>query len=285
MKSNPILKKQTVSRKKRGHISKIWGAVYLVGSCLVKFSVLIIALIIISLLFLGSYQYLQSSPLLKLEEVIVSGVDGEIKGELLKLVLTDSDMSLLAVNMNELRQKIEKHPWISSVKIQRRFPHTLIIRAEKEVPVAMVAAGKIFYMDQWGKVFKEVDPIEDMDYPVITGISIHGDDREEQLKSASLVLNVLKLEKGPWSLKGLSEIHVGKDGNVSMYFCSVPAVIRVKGTELNEKLERLKKVVEHLNSTGRIHMVRGINLHYKDGAVVSFKESEVPRVSESVLNG
>jgi hypothetical protein len=33
----------------------------------------------------------------------------------------------------------------------------------------------------------------------------------------------------------------------------------------------LKRVVEHLNETGRIPMVKKINLNYREGAVVSFK--------------
>ena len=39
------------------------------------------------------------------------------------------------------------------------------------------------------------------------------------------------------------------------------------------KIDDLKKVVEHLERTGRTQMVRGINLDYHDGAVVSFKNS------------
>jgi hypothetical protein len=41
---------------------------------------------------------------------------------------------------------------------------------------------------------------------------------------------------------------------------------------LESKMEELKKVVEHLNSTGRIQTVKAIYLNYSEGAVVSFKK-------------
>jgi hypothetical protein len=37
-------------------------------------------------------------------------------------------------------------------------------------------------------------------------------------------------------------------------------------------MQELKRVVEHLNSTGRTHTVKAIHLNYDQGAVVSFKK-------------
>jgi hypothetical protein len=50
-------------------------------------------------------------------------------------------------------------------------------------------------------------------------------------------------------------------------------VIQARGRDFGFKIDDLKKVVEHLERTGRTQMVRGINLDYHDGAVVSFKNS------------
>jgi len=251
----------------------------LISSSFIKLTCLLAGMIIISLLFLSTYHYLLTSPYLKLERVVINGVDGEIKKELIKIARLDSDLSLLAINMNKLKQRIERHKWIRSVKLEKQIPHTLIIRVEKENPRAIVSMGKNYYMDQGGKIFKEVHQTEDNDFPIITGVSNNGIDREKQLILAAHVMNVIESEKGQWSLNRLSEIHVGQDDHVSLYFCSLPAVIKLKGRELNNKMKELKKVVDHLSRTGRIHMLKGINLHYRDGVVVSFKETEVPKVS------
>lgn len=271
MKKRSILERQVVSKKKRKNLSTIWSVAYLFGSSFVKFSFLLIALVTLCLLFLSLYQYLLTSPYIRLEQVVVKGVDGELKNELLEISQLNYDLSLLAVNLDELKQRLEKHPWIRSIQVEKHFPHTLLIRAEKERPRALVALEKMSYMNRWGVVFKEVDQTDDVDYPVITGISSTGSERQRKLKLATNVLGILESEMGPWSLEELSEIHVDKIGNLFLYSASLPAVIKLRGDELDIKKDELKKIIEHLNKSDLIHKVKGIDLNYRDAAVISFK--------------
>ncbi|MBW1860856.1 MAG: FtsQ-type POTRA domain-containing protein [Deltaproteobacteria bacterium] len=273
MKRKSSLKGKAIKRKKRNNLSTIWRPISFVGACFVKFSCLVIGLAMISMLFVYIYECLRTSPYIKLEKVIVTGVDGEVKREVLKMSGLNPDLSLLAINLDELKKKIERHPWIRSVNLEKRFPHTLIIRAEKEKPWAIVAMDKLYYMNRWGKIFKETDQKDDLDYPVITVFSMSGSGREKHLKWAAHVLSILESEKGPLSLEDLSEVHVKKNRDVSLYFCSLPAVIKLRGRDLDTKIDDLRKVVENLNRTGRINMVRGIDLDVRNGAVVSFKNS------------
>ncbi len=111
----------------------------------------------------------------------------------------------------------------------------------------------------------------ELDFPIITGVSKDRANKRKHLLRAAHVLNILSSEESPWSLKDLSEVHVKRDGNLSLYFTSFPGVIQARGRDFGFKLDDLKKVVEHLERTGRTQMVRGINLDYQDGAVVSFK--------------
>lgn len=274
MKGKSVLKKQAVKRKKPRDRTSIWSILGLIGSCFVKFTFLLVGLVFISLLFLSLYQYLLSSPYIKLEQVVVKGVDEETKEELMALLKLNFDESLLAINLDELKQRLEKHPWIRSAQLEKQFPHTLIIWAEKERPRALVILGGLFYINPWGEIFKEVDQGDDIDYPVVTGISSNDVVRETQLKLAAGMLRLLESEKGPFSLKELSEIHFNKNENVSFYSLSLPAVIKLRGSDLGVKKDELKKIVKHLRKTGLIHMVRAIDLNYRDGAAVSFWEDE-----------
>lgn len=238
-----------------------------------KLSCLLGALVLISLLFLFLYDYMLTSPYIKIEQVIVTGVDGEVKGHLLKMAQSSVGKSLLALNQYELKQRIEKNPYLKRVSIEKRFPHTLIIQAEKEKPWAIVVMEELHYMTREGKIFKKIDQTEDMDYPLITGLSKTGGDREMQLKLAIKVLRDLEAEKEPWSLQELSEVHVKKYGGVCLYFCSLPAVIKLNGRELGTKIDELRRLVGHLKRRGYIHLVRGIDLNYRDGATVLFRKS------------
>jgi len=203
----------------------------------------------------------------------MEGVDRNIRQELIQICGLNPDLSLLELNLNELRENMEAHPWIRSAKLIRRFPHTLIVQAEKESPSAIVLLENISYMNYRGEVFTQVKEWEDMDFPIITGVS--GKDPKalkEKLEMASLILKVLKPEKGLWSLNKLSEIHVNRDGLFSIYFSHMNAEIKLMSCDLQSKMEGLKKVAEHLRTTGRIHQVTSINLNHVDGALVSFKK-------------
>ena len=273
MKRQSVLKRQTVQKKRRGNLTTMWKTVSLVGVYFLKFSCLVIALVMMSLVFVSIYQYLIQSPYLRLERIIFSGVDEEMRTELVELADLTPNLSLLTIDLKEIKRRMEMHPWIRFVKPEKRFPHTLAIRVEKEEPLALVVMDKLYFMNRWGNIFKEADPMGQLDYPLITGVSMNKSEKKEHLMRVAHVLNILSNEKSPWSLNDLSEVHVKRDGNICLYFTSFPGVIQTRGRDFGFKIDDLKKVVEHLKRTGRTQMVRGINLNYHDGAAVSFKNS------------
>ena len=271
MKRRSVLKRQTVRKKTRGKLNALWKTISLVGVYFVKFSCLVVALVMISLFFVSLYEYLLQSPYIQLERVIFSGVDEDMRVELIELAGLTPNMSLLTIDLKEIKENMEKHPWIRSVKVEKRFPHTLAVRVEIEEPRAVVVMDKLYFMNRWGEILREVDPTGVLDYPIITGVSMTRPNKRKHLMRAAHVLNILGSQKSPWSLKDLSEVHIKRDGNIALYFTSFPGVIQARGRDFGFKIDDLKKVVEHLDHTGRTQMVRGINLDYHDGAVVSFK--------------
>lgn len=241
------------------------------GSCLLKAFVVASAVVIISLSFVFLYHYILESPYMKLRVVEVTGVDDKIRMELICLAGLSPDLSLLEMNLKRLKAKMERHPWVRSVTIERRFPRSLVVKAEKEVPCAMVVMDGIYYVNVMGEVFKTVEEGDDVDFPVITGLSNNSSEAREQLAEAGHLVRMLEGRKDPACLKDLSEIHLNRDGGLSIYFSDLSAEIKLVPTDLEEKLEGLKKVTDRLVGTGKIDQVNGIDLDYRDGAVISFK--------------
>lgn len=272
MTRSTVLKKQQVHRKKAGRCPELWRRTCFIGSWCLKISALLAGLAGISALFVVVYGYLLTSPYIRLEQVEIIGVDEGMKKELQEMSGLNFELSLLAIDVDEVQKKLEKHPWVRTVEVEKQFPHGLSIRVDKEVPQVLVFAEKLYYMNRFGKVFKEVGANEAVDLPIVTGVSTDALDRQKQVGFSMQVLQFLESQKDPWSLKNLSEIHVKKDGDVSLYFAFLPAAVRLRAKDLDSKMEELKRVVEHLNSTGRIHTVKTIHLNYGEGAVVSFKK-------------
>jgi cell division protein FtsQ len=206
----------------------------------------------------------------------VRGVDEELRRELILMGGLDADLSLIAVHLNEVKRKMEEHPWIRSVKVERRFPHTLVIDAEMQQPRALVLLEQLYYMNRWGEVFKEVGKSNDVDYPLVTGVPPDGTHRDVLLRRAADVLEMLAAEKPPWSLGDLSEVRVSPSGSISLYFEHLRAEVTFIWGGLENRISELKNVVGHLHQTGRLQEVRRIDFDYVNGAVVSFRNGYEP---------
>lgn len=268
-----ILKRQSVRREKEESIlSRVWKVAHFALSCFFKFCCVVLMLALFSGLFVFLYENLLRSPYTRLERVVVSGVGEDLQNELLDMAKLDLEMSLFAVNLNEVKERLEKHPWVKSLNLEKQFPHTLAIRVEREEPWAIVAGERLQYMNRWGRVFKEVDDGESLDFPIVTGLPVSEDGKGKFMNTAVHVLETLEAEKGQWSTQHLSEVHVRGDGSVYLYYSSLPFGVKIRAEEVEKKMEDLKKVVDHLNRSGRIRAAKGINMEYADGAVVSFKK-------------
>jgi len=275
MKKGIILSGQSVKRKKKQPKAKsgFFRIVKAVSSLSMKIVCLCIVVVSISVLFLYLYQYLLSSSYMTLEEVRITGVDESIKRELVEISELDSELSLLTINLMDLKQKMESHPWIRKVELEKSFPDLLLVRAEKEIPYAIVVLDKLYYINRWGVPFKELEYSDDKDFPVVTGISSENNDRDHYMKLAAGILSVFESEKGAWSMEDLSEVHFEEGEKVSLYSTSMPLVLRMGYDGLAVKKKELRRILGHLKETGRINMVKVIDLNYSDLAVVSFRDA------------
>ena len=263
-------------RKKNGKKSKksFPGKILLwLASAILRISLIIGIMAVLSGSFVFMYNYLYNSPYLKLKKIVVEGVNDATKNEVIKRSGLKGDLSIVAINLDEIRQSIEEHPWIRSVKIRRQFPDSIIIQVVKQQPVAIINAKKLYYINNHGEIFKQVEDSEFVDLPVLTGILDDGFSAEENIKLACQILEFLENQKRPLSLTKLSEIHFWGDGDVSLYFDQMPIEIKTEWAEIKNKINPLKKVLADLNKTGRIDKVAWIDLNYSNGIMVSFKDS------------
>ena len=276
MKKRSVLHKQSVTKRrqkkqKRKRGISVHKALSLFVPAFLKCTLFFLIIAGTSLALMYGYHCLLISPHLRLEKVHVTGVDQEIKNDLIDICNLNADPNLLALNLKDLKKKMEKHPWISSVRLEREFPDTLVVHAEKNIPLAIVVLDEIYLMNQHCQVFKQISDSDKVDYPVITGVCGRGQKALLQLKRASRAIRILASQKKPWSLEELSEIHVDDEG-LALYFKHLAASIHVVSDDLEYKMKGLKKVTKHLQKEGRIHLVTGIDLNSIDGAIVSFKK-------------
>ena len=263
-----VLLKQRVRRKRRFR-AVTWVARF-ISSAFVKLCFVFSLVTLISLLFVYSYHFLLSSPVFGLKRLEITGVDGRGKQRIMEQCDLRLGVNILALRLNDIKKKIEKDPWIRSARVERRLPDTIHISVVKEQVWAVVLAERLYYMNQWGEIFKEVEHNDSVDFPVVTGLSEVGSEAGGELKRVARVLYGLKKERGPLNLANLSEVHITDAEHFSLYFRGIPAEVQMGPGGVEIQLAKLHKLVRHLKRSGRLHEARRINLEYAGGAVVSF---------------
>lgn len=272
MKRRSVLSTQAVTKRRKKRIA--FPSFTVIRRVMLVFLEVFLTLVIvagISLSLMYGYNYLLRSPFARLEQVDVAGVEEEIKRELIDMCNMGTDQNLLFLNVKKLQQKMQQHPWVRSVKLERHFPHTLSVQAEKHIPFALVVRDGIHYMNRSCEIFKQVDESDDIDFPIITGVSEQDQKALGQMQEAARVMSILESQKGAFSLKELSEIHI-KGEVLSLYFSHLPVEINVMSADFSHKMKGLRKLTRHLKKTNQIHLVTGIDLNSVDGVVVSFRK-------------
>jgi len=233
---------------------------------------LALALAAIGLVFPYLYDFLVNSPYLRLETVTMEGADTKLQEDLTQLCGLRKGTSILSLRLKELKKAMESHPWVRSVKIERRFPDQLWIQVERQEPCAVVLSNGLHYFNRWGEVFKAVQEGDSIDFPIVTGLAVDEAATPTLLKRAVVVLDALKAEGAEWSISNLSEINLENGGGLSLYFKTMKVEVRLTESEAASKMDEFKKIVEHLKAIGRLEEATVIDLNYEDGGVVSFKK-------------
>ncbi|MBB5347607.1 FtsQ-type POTRA domain-containing protein [Desulfoprunum benzoelyticum] len=194
-------------------------------------------------------------PMFQLHKVTVDG--GSTIGESTLrsqggLVLYRSN--LLRLDTAEVERKIAENPWVSSVKVERDWPSTVIVRVTEHEPFALVyRQGQeedpgLFYMNRDGKVFIKVGAGMDIDHPVITGLERVKEDERRREVLADILGFLRQTQKNNPNLpkQAVSEMHVNHIGELVIFLVEYPFPIFFGRGKAETKYNRLVKVLEVL---------------------------------------
>jgi len=276
MKRVSVLDKQSVKRNRKKDLLVLKKGLGQLGFGLIKILLFVLGLGVLSVTFISGYQFLSSSPYLVLKNIIVTGINHDLREELIEISGITGKETFLSIDLAKIEKNIEGHPWIKSVFLKKEFPDTLYIQAEGEEAVAIVLSDRMYLMDKQGVIFKDVKADDNIDLPVVTGLS-RGDfgNREYLERVSSLIDDIQGLNAPLLSAKELSEINVGTDGDLSIYFNRLPLKVFIGKNDFDRKIDSLRDIIKHLEDSHRLYQARSIDLDYSDRGVVAFSDRAV----------
>ncbi len=155
--------------------------------------------------------------------------------------------NIFSVGPEEAARRVSEHPWIATAKVRRRLPSHVTIEVVEHEPVALLRVGGLYLVDTEGAVFKPLERGDPVDLPIITGVdqNRYREDRPGAHEDLREALSLLRLyeESGLSSRWPLSEVHLERDGTLSLYTLEESTHIRLGRPPFRRKLRRLARLM------------------------------------------
>ena len=124
---------------------------------------------------------------LTVREVIVEGRSKTRKSVLLQALQVSEGDNILAINITEMKDRVNKLPWVKSARIERHFPNKISLTLFERTPMARWQTNRMLKLiDVHGDVIPIVDLTRFSNLPIIIG--------KNAPKIAGQILNTLSNE-------------------------------------------------------------------------------------------
>ncbi len=193
-----------------------------------------------------------TSPTFLLKQTTFSGLQRAMPAELLKLSGLTVGQNLWSLDMEALERAMSTHPWVRSVEVRRHFPSSVSVDVVEHVPAALAVLGDLYLLDEDGEPFKRLQPGDELDLPLITGVDREGylgdeGKTRERFRQALAVVDAYAATQ-PGKRERLSEVRVSEEGMVLVMADGLE--VRMGEGDTDAKLERLARVREELRARG-----------------------------------
>ena len=194
----------------------------------------------------------------------------------------DIHSNLLAVDVAQVESVLESHPWIAGAEVIRDWPNRLLIILQEKNPVALLnRESGLFYLDNEGGIIAAVNPSQELDFPVITGLenfqfnTVPSRTIPEPLLEVYAFLKLANRNNPILPEQNISEIHIAETGELVLYLLDRPFPIYLGSDgKISTRYYRLVKVLKDLYKTQEFSEVSYIRLDYqKDTILVGKLES------------
>ncbi len=235
--------------------------------------VLIVGLTIDGVLaLLLAYLFFLHMPYFNLQQVEVTGNRRLSRAEVVEASETVAGINLLTVDLGAIAERLQRHPWIRSASVYRRFPGSLIIEIEERTPRAILAAEKLYYVDERAELFTRVLPGDSVHFPLFTGVSAkdlksRGPEIQEMVRLGLNVLDLVDRSGKSIDSSAVAEFQLNLDDGLSLRTVDSKTIVLGKDN-FERKIQRYGRLKRFLTHRGEWQHARIINLDFEDRALV-----------------
>ena len=206
------------------------------------------AFFMIALFMLSVFLYAYSSEKFNLHKIEFVGCKELAPRHLEEMVRRDFPPNILRIDLQQLKERIEKENWAKRVEIRRILPSDMIVYVQERVPAVIVEMqGELMMVDKEGILLDKYSPeYGKLDAPVFKGMM--GDDPEGyrmyQDENSSRIRKGLEMlteveSTSPPDAKKISEVDVSDRDNVKVLLVDEVAEVHLGDKDYGKRFRTL----------------------------------------------
>ncbi|MGH7875171.1 MAG: cell division protein FtsQ/DivIB, partial [Candidatus Binatia bacterium] len=211
-------------------------------------------------------QFIFDNGYFSVRQIQVHGGEKVGGNEIIAMAGLRQGMNIWNIDPTAIEKRIAKHPWVRRVLVRRDFPRRVVIDVEERQPKAIVAMGKLYYVDTDGVLFTEVAAGENVQFPMLTGL------RAEELATSNptvrrRIQDALRLgDLMTQDSHALSEIHFDAPDRLVLYTMAHPVALRMGWGAWEAKRQRLNRVLTLWK--GKEERLASLDVSFRDQVVI-----------------
>lgn len=189
-------------------------------------------------------QFVLDSPYFSVREIQVRGGEKFGGNDIVTMAGLKPGLNLWRIEPATIEKKIAKHPWVRRVLVRREFPRRVVVEIEERTPKAIVAMGKLYYVDSDGAVFKEVEAGENVQFPLLTGL--RGDELgsrdpavRRKIQDAVRLADLMAKDSHT-----ISEVHFEAADRLVLYTTAYPLALHMGWGDWEDKAKRVDRILK-----------------------------------------
>lgn len=116
----------------------------------------------------GGWTLFRSNRWFAISNIAIAGDLHRVRSDQLVALLDVGDHdTLLFFDLHAALGRIMSHPWVKSARIERGYPHTLVVTVLEQTPVAILATPQYSYVNREGVAFKVVEHGDSLNFPLL----------------------------------------------------------------------------------------------------------------------
>jgi len=210
-----------------------------------------------------------------IKEVVVQGNYHTAKEEIVRELNLEPGMLLFDVDLVDKQVAVENLPYVKTAQLSRQWPDRLLVSVTERVPVVIVNLEKLYYVDADGQIFKRIDPGEEIDLPVFTGLSVaqlqKNPEKGRVLLDIGLKLLACWQENDAYRQEGIAEIHLDNAFGLTVFTRRHIWQLRLGLEDFRLKLKHWQKVLNYLGKEAEL--VSGFDCSAEYSVVVRYGDT------------